>query len=247
MVGRDEGQHGHDEQHPEDVPPDADVVQLGHDAHAELVERAVQDQDRGEQQDRVPRPRVEAPLQVEQGVEEERRAEVDARRHRHLAQEVEPAGEPRPGGGVVLGQLGRPVVQAAGRREAGADFGHGQADQQRHHPDERPAPGDQRGAAGVHPGSVEGQAAGQDRDDRERDGEVREAGHVPAKFLRVAHLVQAALVGADRCGCGRGPRGGGAGRNGGVIGWHGASLVRGGTTLATAAVRRRRQPEPRLI
>jgi hypothetical protein len=81
------------------VPPDADVVQQRDQADAELVEHAVQHQDRREQQDRVPVPGgAEVPLQVEQRVEEERGAEVDAGRDRDLAEEVEPAGEPGPRG-----------------------------------------------------------------------------------------------------------------------------------------------------
>ena len=48
-------------------------------------------------------------------------------------------------GPFVLAQLGRPVIQAASGREAGADLGHGQADEQRHDADDRPAPDDDRG------------------------------------------------------------------------------------------------------
>ena len=55
-------------------------------------------------------------------------------------------------------------------------------------------------AAGDHPVAVQRHAAGQDGDDRERHGEVREAGHPAAQFLRVAHLVQALLVLGNRPG-----------------------------------------------
>src|SRR3954465_12521447 len=106
----------------------------------------------------------------------------------------EPAGEPRPCGGVAPGQLGRPVVQAARRREARADLCHRQTDEQRHEPDEGPAPDDDHGAAGVQPVPVQGQAARQDGDDREGDGEVGEPGHVPGQLLRVAQLVQSRRV-----------------------------------------------------
>jgi hypothetical protein len=209
---RHDRQHADDDDHTDDVPPDADVVEQRDQADAEGVQQAVEQQDEPEQQDGVPRPGVEPELHLEEGVEEERRAEVDAGGDRHLAEEVEPAGEPRPGGRVARRQLGRPVVQPAGGREARADLGHRQPDDDDHDPDDRPAPHDDGRAAGVHAEPVEGQAAAQDRNDRERDGEVREARHAPAQLLGVAQLVQPLLVTAGVA-------------NGGGLGCHGVAFL----------------------
>ena len=108
---------------------------------------------------------------------------VDAGRDGHLAQQVEPSGEPTPGGGVVLGQLGRPVVQTARRRVGRCDLGHPEADEQRHGADDDPAPHDHHRPAVRHAEVVEGEAARQHRDDGEGDGEVGEAAHPPPQLL----------------------------------------------------------------
>jgi hypothetical protein len=50
------------------------------------------------------------------------------------------------------------------------------------------------GAAVVERDEVRRQATGEDRDDRERDGEVREAAHLAVEHLRVAELVERVLV-----------------------------------------------------
>ncbi len=199
MVGR-EGEHRDDDEHAGYVPPHADVVQPGDQLDAELVQHAMQPEDDREDEDRFPVPEAEAELQVQERVDEERGAEVDPGGHRDLADEVEPAGEPGPGRAVLRRELGRPVVQAARGRVAGANLGHGQADQQRHHADAEPAPDDDRRAAEIHAEVEQGQAAGQDRDDGERDGEVREARHPPDEFLGVAELVQLFFVAQRRRG-----------------------------------------------
>ena len=94
-----EGQHADDDQHAEDVPPHADVVQQRDQPDAELVQQAVHEQhDRVDQRPCTQAPRSKSERQVEERVDEERGAEVDARGHRDLAEEVEPAGEPGPGG-----------------------------------------------------------------------------------------------------------------------------------------------------
>src|SRR6266568_1309999 len=73
-----------------------------------------------------------------------------------------------------------------------------QADEEDHDPDEWPAPDDHRRAARVHPEAVQRQAAGQDRDDRERHREVGEPRHPPAQFLGVAELVEGCFITAER-------------------------------------------------
>ena len=94
VMRRSEGQHTDDDQHAEDVPPHADVVQQRDQPDAELVQQAVHEQDDRVNHDRDPVRRAQVEHQGEQRVDEERGAEVDARGHRHLAEEVEPAGEP---------------------------------------------------------------------------------------------------------------------------------------------------------
>src|ERR1017187_850915 len=97
-------------------------------------------------------------------------------------------------------KLNQPVNQdqAAPCREARADLGHRQADEQGHDADDRPAPHDDGGSAGAHAVAIQGETAGQDRDDRERDREVGESGHPSAQLLGIAKLVQGLLVTAER-------------------------------------------------
>ena len=131
----------------------------------------------------------------EEGREREGAAEADAGRDGDLPQQVEPAGEPRPPGPALAGrQLGRPVVEAAGRRVRRADLGHREADEADDEADAQPAPVDDRRAAVLQAERVDGQAARQDRDDGERDREVGEAAHAAVELLGVAHLVELARV-----------------------------------------------------
>ena len=184
-----------DQRHAQDVPPHAHAVQERDDADAEGVEETVEEEDGREEEDRAARSDLEAELQVQPGPEERRRAEVDARRHRHLAQHVEPPREPRPRRRRPRGrQAVRPEVEAGRGRVRRADLGHRQADQQGHQADRRPAPGDHRRAAGVHAEEVQGQASREDRDDREGDRVVRERRHTAGEDLGVPQLGQAFLV-----------------------------------------------------
>ena len=90
---------------------------------------------------------------------------------RDQPEQVEPAGEPAP---HRAAELGRPPVDAARGRERGDELGHAQRDDEDEGRDDRPAPRD-RDRTAVVPRLVVGrEAAGQDRDDRERDAEVLE-------------------------------------------------------------------------
>ncbi len=194
MVARGEDEHQGDDRHAEDVPPGRHVRQEGDHPHSEGVEQAVDDEDAGVD-DENPAARVlEAEHHVEKGREEEGEPVVDAGRDGHLAEEVEPAGEPAPRAGVLLGQFGGPVVQAAGGRIGGGDLGHPEADDGREEPDDDPAPDDVDRAAFFHPEVEERQAARQHRDDREGDGEVGEAAHPAVELLGVAKLVELCYV-----------------------------------------------------
>jgi hypothetical protein len=170
------------------------VVEQGHDLDAAHVQQGMDQQGDAEQQHRVAGSRGETELQVQEGVQELGEAEVDARGDGDLAEEVEPAGEPGPRRAVVLGQLRRPVVEAARGRIAGAHLRHAEADGESEQADDRPAPHHDGRAAGVHAEAVQGHAAGEDADDREGDREVRERRHAALEFLRVAELVQPGLV-----------------------------------------------------
>ena len=146
--------------------------------------------------------RVVEPVVEEHGAEG-REPVADRGRDRDLADQVEPAGEPAPGRAA---ELRRPVVEAAGGRVGRGDLGHRERDDRAHEADEQPAPRDGDRAALLEGDVVRGQAAREDRDDREADREVLEPAHRAEELLRVAELVEDLLVlrGVDRTGAGAG-------------------------------------------
>ena len=75
---------------------------------------------------------------MQQHVNRDGSAIVDAGGDPELADQVEPAGEPAPAGAA---KLGSPVVQAAGCRIGRGQFGHAQRDDDHEDGDERPADG----------------------------------------------------------------------------------------------------------
>ena len=181
----------HDQQHAAHVPPGRDVVDLRQEARAEHVDEPVQGDDHGVgEEDVALRERVVEP-QVHERRDERRRPEVDRRSDGDLADEVEPAGEPAPPG---TAQARRPVVEAAGRRIGRGDLAHRERDEDAEAADEQPAPRDRDRPTPADGDVVRRQAAGQDGDDGERDGEVREAAPAAQKLLGVAEAVERALV-----------------------------------------------------
>ena len=121
-------------------------------------------------------PRRAAGDDLEERRDGERAAEADAGGDGDLAEQVEPAGEPRPDGSAVAWrQLGRPVVQTAGGRERRADLAQRQAGEHDQDADEQPAPEHDGRAAVQEAVAVQREAAGEDRDDGEGHREVREA------------------------------------------------------------------------
>src|SRR4029079_15092023 len=79
----------------------------------------------------------------------------------------------------------RPPVDAARGRERRHELGHAEGDDEDEGGDDRPSPRD-RDRAPVFPRLVVGrEAAREDRDDRERDGEVLEAAPAAAQLLLV--------------------------------------------------------------
>ena len=200
-----EGQHADDDQHAEDVPPDADVVQQGDQPDAELVQHAVQQPARprrpGSRAAGGPRSHCRSRKALMKNAAPKSMPAVTAT----WPEEVEPAGEPGPGRRRWSGPAWPP--SSTGRPRSGSWSRP------------RPWPGPTNRvmmptngqpqtmthrAAGVHAEPVQGQAAGQDRDDRERDGEVREARHPPAQLLGVAELVKCSsslLIGDEDGAC----------------------------------------------
>ena len=195
VILRKQEQHSDDEQHTRDMPPDRDVVQQRHELDAKCVEQAMDEQHDAVDEDHCRGRRWIVEDLIEPEVGEKGEAEVDPGGDGDLAQQIEPPGEPAPPGAVLAAELGSPVVEAAGRRVAGAHLGHREPDQRDHDPDERPAEGHHGRTAVAHAEIEEGQTAGEDRDDRERHGEVREGAHPPPQLLRVAEPVQGFDVG----------------------------------------------------
>jgi hypothetical protein len=186
MVGHDDADQ-HDDRDAGHVPVRGDRVQQRRDADLEQVD---QDGDQHHDPVREQRPllrvRVVEP-EVQERRQEDREPVADRGRHRDLADEVEPAGEPAP---RRAAELRGPVVEAAGGREDGRDLGHGEGDDRAHQADEQPAPGDRDRPAVVERDVVRGQAAGEDRDDREGDREVLEPAHRAEELLRIAETVE---------------------------------------------------------
>ena len=127
------------------------------------------------------------PEQVQQRVGEDRGAVVDSGRDRDLPDEVEPAGEPAP---HRAAHLRGPVVETARSRVFRRDLGHAERDDDHEAGHDRPAVRLLDGASVVQARRVERERPGQDRDDRERDREVREAAHPPPQLLGIAESVE---------------------------------------------------------
>ena len=134
--------------------------------------------------------RVGEPVVAEHG-RECRQAVSDRRGHRDLTDEVEPTCRPAPAGAA---HLGRPVVKPAGGRVGRRDLCHRKRDDRRHETHEEPAVCNCHRAAALERNPVRGQAPGEDRDDREGDGEVPEPAHSAEELLRIAESVEKTLV-----------------------------------------------------
>src|SRR5919198_366273 len=76
---------------------------------------------------------------VQECVDEECEAEVDTGCHRHLPEQVEPAGEPGPRRGVAPCELGGPVVETSRRRVARRHLGHAEGYEGHEPSDDEPA------------------------------------------------------------------------------------------------------------
>ncbi len=176
----------------------------------EDVDQRVDEQDQEEQDERVMQGCLHAPgreidpeqvqaVERQGRVQERRRGVVDRRGHRHQADQVEPAGEPAP---ARAAELRRPVVDPARGRHRRRQLGHRERHQQDEAADHRP-PDRDRDRTAVQPRlPVGGEAAREDRDDRERDREVGEPAPAAPQLLLVAELGEPLLVAAKRFGSG---------------------------------------------
>ena len=118
LCAQDE-QRAHDHDDAGEVPPHADVVQHGDDIEAQRVQDSVGDQYQRVDHEQALRCRIEARRQVQEESGERRHCEVDRRSDRHLAEQVEPPGEPAPYRSLALRcELRCPVIKATGGREA---------------------------------------------------------------------------------------------------------------------------------
>ena len=197
VMGREERERDGNDDHADDVPPDTHVREQRDDGDAERVEQAVDYQDAGvDDEHPALRGRV-----VRDHVQEEReegcKAEVDASGDCHLAEEVEPPGEPAPCARLVLSELRRPVVQTTGSRVGRGDLRHPETDDRCRESDDDPTPDEVDRASVAHTEIEERQAARQYRDDRERDGEVRESAHTSAELLGVSECMELCGVVVD--------------------------------------------------
>src|SRR5205814_8958524 len=90
-----------------------------------------------------------------------------------------------------------PEIKSAGGRIRRRDLRHRQRYGQRHHADERPAHGVRQRTSELEAVSEKQHRTGEDRDDRERDGEIREAAHLAEELLAVSEPLEIARVLAD--------------------------------------------------
>ena len=198
----DDDQDDDDRGDADHVPPDRDAVDQREQVRAADVDRGVESEDqREEEEDLAEDVRFVAEVdpedvhfvEAEDDVEEGGAGVVDRGDHGDQADQVEPAGEPGPDRAA---EPSRPPVDAAGSRVGGDQLRHAEADDQDRDRDQRPADRD-RDRAAVVPGlTVGGEAAGQDRDDRERDREVGEPAPSAVQRLFVAEFRESLFVAA---------------------------------------------------
>ena len=87
------------------------------------------------------------------------------------------------------------MVERARGGERARELRHRERHEHRPHADERPAEAERRGTAWADGVGIRGDAAGENADDREADGEAREPAHATQELLRVPETAQRARVG----------------------------------------------------
>ena len=185
---------------PDHVDEHRDVVGDRQQVRAQDVDRRLDREDDREQQEGFTQyvfgvPEVDAEdldaVKAEHDVQERGRRVDDRGDDADQADQVEPAREPAPHGAA---QARCPPVDPAGRRVLGDDLRDTEADDQDRDRDQDPAPGDRDRAAVVPRLPIGRKAAGEDRDDRERDREVGERAPGSLQVLAIAHLRELSLI-----------------------------------------------------
>ena len=130
---------------------------------------------------------LDAERRAEGADEEGPGADIDGAEHGDEAEQVEPGRHPA---GAAVAEDRAPVIEAARGRIGGADLRHRDGEDETDEAADQPADADAdaAGAGGRLRQRVD--AAGEDADDREGDGEVREAAQSPFQFLGVAHAME---------------------------------------------------------
>ena len=183
LLRRDDQHRADDRTHADDMDRDAEVVEARHQPDPDVVDHRMREQDR-----RVDRQHIRGRrLQPDERRHKQRAAVIDAGQRRELSDNVEPGGEPAP---AFAAEPARPVIHRAGGRHRRGELRHADRDRQREHADQRPPERHLRRPAHHQAVRIERHGAGQDGDDRKRNGEVREAAHGAEQLLRVAERVQ---------------------------------------------------------
>jgi hypothetical protein len=96
-----------------------------------------------------------------------------------------------------------PEIETAGRRIGRRELRHRCRDAQHEETDEGPADGVDDRPAELQSVAKQLNGAGENGNDRKRDGEIREAAHLAVQLLRVAELLQVVQILTDEIVAGR--------------------------------------------
>lgn len=183
VLRRQHRQRAHQQRHAGEVVPGREPVEDADRAHADVVQRAMADEDH-----RVDAERRAASLgQPEHDHQELGQAVVDAGGDRELADGVQPGGDPPV---AATAEDRRPVVEGAGGGIRGGELGEAGGDGEGHHGHQRPARGHHQRSPEAQAVAVERHRAGEHADDGEGEGEAREPAHVAEELLHVAEARQ---------------------------------------------------------
>ena len=186
MLCREEADHGY-EDGTEENQIAGEVRQLRRQLDAEVIDQCLGAGDDDQKDHLVGQRPVDVERRAEGTDEECPGADIDGPQHGDETKQVEPCRDPA---GAAIAEDRAPVVEASGRRIGRTDLRHGHREGERDEAADQPADADAdaTGARGSLSQRVD--AAGQDADDRERDGEIRKAAQAPLQFLGVAHVVE---------------------------------------------------------
>ncbi len=193
-------QHGDGQQRGEHQDQVArEIRQQRGDPDTAMIKGRLADRDDDDRQGLLP----EAPgrcvdvenIAEDQAGEKQIDADIDRGDDEHQPEQVDERGGPAP---AAAAEDGGPVVQPAGGRVGGGDLRHRERDDHRIGGAGDPAKENAGAAAGGEPDLKRGDAAGEDADDGERDGEIGKSAHAAGQLLRVAHFMQGCGIGGGR-------------------------------------------------